>query len=173
MAAISGQRTSRSTSGSWKPTLSGRVGLGLLDLVRLDDVALLEVLVAVSPEAALESDSDFLDVVLEALEAADLPFVDLLVVPQQLRQRATGNPAILNPRTGNDADFRDLDRGQHFGATLPNLDEGRLVKALDGALDVVGDVVDDVITTDVDLLPLRGALGRRFGPDVEGDHQRI
>src|SRR5919201_1707450 len=96
MAAISGQRTSRSTSGSWKPTLSGRCarfvtrswstrssrvvtpgwsrcaalallrpvgqrfaalallrpvghaarGLGLLDLVGLDDVALLEVLVA-------------------------------------------------------------------------------------------------------------------------------
>src|SRR5216683_391028 len=49
MAMISGQRTNRSTSGSWKPTLSGRVGLGLFDLVGLDHVAFLEVLVALDP----------------------------------------------------------------------------------------------------------------------------
>src|SRR5207302_10922886 len=100
MAAISGQRTSRSTSGSWKPTLSGRVGLGLLDLVGLDDVAFLEVLVSVDPDAALQPCDHFLDVVLESLEAGDLAFVDQFVVAQHFCRRPTRDLAVLNARAG-------------------------------------------------------------------------
>src|SRR5438270_7300276 len=70
IAAISGQRTSRSTSGSWKPTFSGRVRLCLLDLVGLDDVAFLEVLVALDANAAVESCGDVLDVIIDALHSS-------------------------------------------------------------------------------------------------------
>src|ERR671936_209811 len=163
MAASSGHRTPRSTSGSWKPTLSGRKlslsyaplvnvpwpSSGLLDLVRLDDVAFLKVLVALDPDAAFESGRDFFDVVLEALETRNLAFVDLLVVAQQFGQRATGDLAVLHPGAGDHTDLRDFDGRQHIGAALPDLDEGRLVETLDGALDVVRHVVDDVVAADV------------------------
>src|SRR6202035_4994048 len=109
MAMISGQRTCRSTSGSWKPTLSGRVGLGLFDLVGLDDVAFLEVLGTVDPDAAFQSGDDFLDVVLEALQPRDLALVDQLAVARQLRGRAARDLAVLHPRAGDDAQLRDLD----------------------------------------------------------------
>src|SRR6202171_1350059 len=95
MATISGQWTSRSTSGSWKPTLSGRVGLGLFDLVGLDDVAFLEVLVPLDPDSAFQSGDDFLDVVLEALQTGDLGLVDRLVVAQQLCRRAARDLSVL------------------------------------------------------------------------------
>src|ERR1700674_5445113 len=101
MATISGQRTSRSTSGSWKPTLSGRVGLGLFDLVGLDDVAFLEVLVPLDPDPALQSGDNFLDVVLEALQTGDLGLVDRLVVPQQLRGLTARDLAIVHPGPGD------------------------------------------------------------------------
>src|ERR1700694_465203 len=127
MATISGQWTSRSTSGSWKPTLSGRVGLGLFDLVGLDDVAFLEVLVPLDADAALQSGDHFLDVVLEALQTGDLSLVDRLGVAQQFRGRAARDPAVLHPGPGDDSELRDLDRGQNLGAALPDLDEGRLV----------------------------------------------
>src|SRR6266566_4300257 len=127
IAAISGQRTSRSTSGSWKPTLSGRVGLGLLDLVGLDDVALLEVLVAVDPDAALQPGQHLMDVILEALEARDLALVDGFVVAQDLGGRAACDLAVQHPRAGDDAELRDLDGREHFGAAFPDLDECRLV----------------------------------------------
>src|SRR5690348_13669032 len=118
MATISGQRTSRSTSGSWKPTLSGRVGLGLFDLVGLDDVAFLVVLVAVDPDAAFQPGDDFLDVVLEALQTDDLTLVERLVVAQQLRRRPARDLALLHPRAGDDARLGDLDRGQDLGTAF-------------------------------------------------------
>src|SRR2546421_8617233 len=158
MASISGQPTSRSTSGSWKPTLSGRVGLGLLDLVRLDDVAFLEVLVAIDSDAALQPGDHFLDVVLESLESGDLAFVDELVVAKHLGRRSTRDLAVLHPGAGDDAKLWDLDRRQHVGAAFPDLDEGRLVEARDGPLDIGGHVGDDVVAAGVDLVP----LGRRL-----------
>src|SRR3984893_1217291 len=173
MATISGQRTARSTSGSWKPTLSGRVGLGLLDLVGLDDVALLEVLVDVDPDTALQSGQHFVDVVLEALETRNLALVNRLVVPQNLGERPARDLAVQHPGAGDDAQLRDLDRREDFSAAFPDLDEGWLVEALDGAFDVVGDVVDDVVTANVDLLPLAGLLGERVSLDVEGDDERV
>src|ERR1700737_241611 len=173
IAAISGQRTSRSTSGSWKPTFSGRVGLRLLDLVGLDDVAFLEVLVTLDPNAALEPSYDFLDVVLEPLQPGDLAFVDRLIVAEHLGGRATRDLAVLHPRAGDHAELRNLDWGQNVGATFPDLDEGRLVETLDGPLDVVGDVVDDVVVADVDLLPLSRFLRLLIRLHVEGDHQRV
>src|SRR6266852_3303697 len=173
MATISGQRTKRFTSGSWKPTLSGRVGLGLLDLVGLDDVALLEVLVPVDPDAALESGQHFVDIVLEALETLDLALVDRFVVSQDLGGRPACDLAVHYPRPGDNAQLRDLDRREHFGATLPDLDEGRLVETLDGPLDVVGDVEDDVVAADVHLLPLGGLLSERISLDVKGDDERV
>src|ERR1700737_5499146 len=115
MAMISGQRTSRSTSGSWKPTLSGRVGLGLFDLVGLDDVAFLEVLVSLDPETALQAGDDFLDVVLEALQTGDLGLVDRLAVAQQLRGRAARDLAVLHPRAGDEAALRFFDGGRDLG----------------------------------------------------------
>src|SRR5919204_5850517 len=198
MAAISGQRTSRSTSGSWKPTLSGRCsrlvtrswstraalallrpvghaarGLRLLDLVGLDDVALLELLVAIDPDAALEPGDHFLDVVFETLQPGDLAFVNLFVVAQQLRHRATGDLSILHPRASDNPDLRNPDRRQHFGSAFPDLHKGRLIQTLDGALDVVGDVVDDVVTTDIDLLAFGRSLCLGLRPHIEGDDQRI
>src|ERR1700732_5377609 len=132
MATTSRQRTARSTSGSWKPTLSGRVGLGLFDLVGLDDVALLEVLVAVDPDAALQYRQHLVDVVLEAPEPRDLALVDRLVVTRDLGERPARNLAVRHPRAGDDAQLRHLDGREHLGAAFPDLDEGGLVEPLDG-----------------------------------------
>ena len=62
----------------------------LLDLVRLDDVADLDVLVPVEADAALEALLDLGDVVLEAAQRADLALVDDAVVAQQPQLRVRG-----------------------------------------------------------------------------------
>src|SRR5215831_4294390 len=64
------------------PADSGQARPDRLQLVRLDDVAFLEVVEVLDADAALESLVDFLHVVLEAPQGGDLPGEDRLRVAQ-------------------------------------------------------------------------------------------
>src|SRR5437588_387894 len=69
--------------------------LTLVDLEGLDDVALLEVLVAVDADTALQPGRHLFDVVLEALQAADRTLEEQLVGARDLGHRPAGDLPLL------------------------------------------------------------------------------
>src|SRR5206468_8722957 len=136
-------------------------------LVGLDDVAHLDVLVTVEPDAALEALLDLRDVVLEAPQRPDLAFIDHAVVAQQAKLRIAADRALGDVAARDDAELRDLERIADFRAPASDFFQRRLEQALHGRLDLVGDVVDHRVETDLDAR-LVGFLGRLLlGTDVE------
>ena len=92
------------------------------------------------------------------------------------RTRQVALRVIRPSRTWRSRDRRlavDLVDAANLGAALGDLDHGRLVEALDGLLDVVGHLVDDVVEADVDALLLGGRASMIVGADVEADHDRV
>src|SRR5207248_809703 len=138
-----------------------------LQLVRLDDVALLEVVEVLQADAALEALVDFLHVVLETAQRGDAAGEDRLRVAQQPYERGQ--------RDLPDAGVDDVHR--HFGSGEPG---ERVLQRLDGSLHVRLD--DDLEDLRLVLLALgeqvleRELLGprdevllARLGPAVLGD----
>src|SRR5690348_9108389 len=128
-----------------------------LESVRLHGVAGLEVLPALEPDAALLARDDLADVFLEVLQRADATLEDLFPATEKLDPAATADLALHDATAGDDAGARDLDRGDHLDAALPDLTIRGLAQALGRALHVFGELVDDVVVADLDL----GLLGSR------------
>src|SRR5207248_5125377 len=72
-----------------------------LQLVRLDDVALLEVVEVLEPDAALESLVDLLHVVLETAQGGDAAGEDRLRVAQQAYEGSPGDLAVGDRGAGD------------------------------------------------------------------------
>src|SRR5262245_6214542 len=81
----------------------------LLDLEGLDDVADLDVLVPLEPDAALEALLDLGDVVLEAAQRPHLPLVDDAVVAEQPQLGVARDRALGHVAAGHDAELRNLE----------------------------------------------------------------
>src|SRR5262245_12893151 len=159
-------RTGNESRGAGTPSGVHHAG-DLLDLEGLDDVADLDVLVPVEPDAALESLLDLRDVVLEAPQRTHLAFVDDAVVAQQAQLRRTRDDALGHVAAGHDAELRDLEGIAYLRAAARHFLQRRLEQALHGLLDLVGDVVDHGVEADLHTR-LLGFLGRfLLGPDVE------
>src|SRR3954468_11513676 len=94
---------------------SGEALPGLFDLVRLDDVARLQVRVVLEPDAAFEALRHFADVVLEAPQARDLAGVDLLALAPQPQERAAGDLPLHHRGAGDRAELRDVEEVSHLG----------------------------------------------------------
>src|SRR5712692_6238156 len=116
-----------------------------LEAVGFHRVAGLESLVALDPDTALLSCRHLPHVLFEVLQRADPAFMDQLPPPVQLDPAAAADLAFDDPATGNDAQARDLDRRDHLDPALADLPVGRLAQALRGALDILGELVDDVV----------------------------
>src|SRR5712664_4915989 len=81
--------------------LSGQARPDRFQLVRLDDVAFLEVVEVLDADAALEALVDFLHVVLEAPERGDLAGEDGLRVALHAHVRGAGDLAVHDRRAGD------------------------------------------------------------------------
>src|SRR5690606_16970439 len=99
------ERPLRRAGGGWD--LQGR--RDLLHLVALDDVAFLDVVVAVEADAALVPGRDLADVVLEAAQRSDAALPDLHRIAHQADLRVADDLALGDVAAGDDADLRDAE----------------------------------------------------------------
>src|SRR5438552_14744237 len=122
----------------------------LLDLVRLDDVAHLDVLEALEREAALVAAGHLARVFLEPLEAPDPPVVHDDVVAQQAGLGAAHDLPVAHRAASNLADARDHEDLTHLGPAEHLLVQRRLEQALERVSHVVHRPVDHRVEPDVD-----------------------
>ena len=110
-------------------------------------------------DAALVVRLDLADVVAEAAQRLDpVGGDDLAAAPDA--GAAADDPAVGDERAGDDRALADAEDLADLGAALDDLDDLRLEQALEGRLDVVGQLVDDVVQPDVDALRPRRRDGR-------------
>src|SRR6266508_5940648 len=140
-----------------------------LESIGLHHVAGLEVLPTLEADAALLAGRHLAHIFLEVLEGADPALEELLLASEKLDPASTADLALHDAATGDDADARDLDRGDDLDLAFADLTVRRLAQALGRALDVLCQLVDDVVVADLDLGALgRGGAGRRW-LQVEAD----
>src|SRR3990172_8768364 len=138
----------------------------------LDHVALLEIIEPGKGDAAFEAGCDFADVVPEATQRLDpVGGDDLPASPDP--GAASDDPPVGDVRARDDLALANLDDLADLGPTLDDLDLLRLEEPGEGLLDVVGELVDDVVEADVDLLGLGRPPGRVADPGVEADDDRV
>src|SRR5437588_526136 len=139
----------------------------------LHDVAGDEVFPALEADAAFLARDHLAGVLLEMLERGDPPFVNLFLAADQLHPAAPRDLALDHPAAGDDPQPRDLDRHDDLDPAFPDLAVGGFAQAFGGALDILGQLVDDVVVADLNLLALGRFLGRRRGLQVEADDDRV
>src|SRR5580658_4051002 len=142
--------------------------LYFLDLVALDDVLLLDVVVAIEADAALEALGDVLHVLLEALERRQLSVPQDGAVSKEARlgralDRALGDVAA------SDRDPLDLEEDANLRSAVLLLDERRGKEPLHRALHVVHRVVDDRVEANLDLVLFGESARLARGSHVEAD----
>src|SRR5439155_5876700 len=144
----------------------------LLDGVGLDDVADLEVVHAVEPDAAIESAGYFLDVLLEAAQRADAAVPDAGAFAQQADLRGAGDIAAGHPAAGHRAGLGELEHLPHLRGPQHHLADLRLEHALERLAHLLDHLVDDLVEADLDLLAGGQLPGARVGAHVEADDDR-
>src|SRR5947207_10924869 len=146
---LSGTWSSKRLAAAYTPKLSRRPdGSGLRKLpevVRLDDVALLEVLEVGQADAALVARLHLADVVLEALERSDGAVPDHDPVAQEADLRAARDRAVADVAAGNLADPRHREDLPHLGFARDHFGELGLQHPFEGRVDVFEHLVDDLI----------------------------
>src|SRR5262245_58990747 len=132
--------------------LEGR--LDLFDIVRLDDVAVLDVVVALEADAALGAVLDLARVVLEALEAGELagPYDD--AVADEPHLGGALDAALDDHAAGDGADLADAERGADLCLAELLLHAPRRQQAFHRAAHIVDALVDDVVEADLHALLL-------------------
>src|SRR6266511_1424571 len=139
----------------------------------LEDIADLDVAVAVEHDAALEALLDLAHVVLEATQRADLACPDHRPLPDQVDLGVVGDLALLDDAAGDVADARGAEGLQHLGLADALLDLLGLEHALERGAQVLGDLVDHRVGADVDALFVGDAARLRQGTHVEADDDRV
>ena len=138
--------------------------LDLLDAEALDDVADLDVLVALDANAAFIALLDGLDVVFEAAQRGNLALEDDRGVAHDANLVIAGDFALGDIATGDVADLRDAEHVANLGDTRIALDDFGSEHADACGVDVLDSLVDDAIQANVDLLML-GRLACARGRD--------
>ena len=138
-----------------------------------DDVAFHDVVEVGEADAALVVLLDLADVVAEAAQRLDPVGRDDLGAAPDAGVAAADDPAVGDERAGDDRVLADADDLADLRPALDDLDDLRLEQALEGRLDVVGQLVDDVVQADVDALGLGGAAGGVGDLGVEADDDRV
>src|SRR5712691_8589391 len=154
---------------------SGRLEVGALDLtrlVRLEHVALFDVVEALEQDAALEALLDLAHVVLDAPQRRDRRLVDDGAVPHDAHLRPPADDTARDHAAGDRADARRAEQRAHLGLAERRLGLDRFQHADERLLDVLGQLVDDAVRADLDAdaLGQRARLGARA--HVEADDQR-
>ena len=93
--------------------------------------------------------------------------------PRQTRAPPSDDAAVRDEAAGDDRALADPEDLADLGPTLDHLHHLRLEHALQGRVDVVRELVDDVVEPDVDALGLGGAAGGVGDLGVEPDDDRV
>src|SRR6266567_3088658 len=160
---------SGSGGGGW---LVERRPLDLTGLERLDDVAFLDVIEAVEQDSALEAFGDFARIILEPLELGDRRLVDDRPVADDTCLRGAADDAARDHAAGNRSQPRDLEEGTYLRLAERLFLLDGLEHPDERLLDVLGELVDDAVRTDLDAFTLRKRSGFGIRSDVEPDHSR-
>ena len=115
---------------------------------------------------------DLAHLVLEALESLERAFVDDHVVAQQSHFGAALDHAFGNHAAGDAADLGDTEDLADLRVADQGFLVGRIEQADHQGLNVLGDLVDDAVVADVDLVALGDLARLRVGAHVEADDQR-
>src|SRR2546423_76500 len=150
--------------------------VGALDLPRLvdlEDVAFLHVVEALEQDPALEALGDRASVVLEARQLRDRGLLDDRAVADAPHRRAAADIALGHVAARDRAESRDPEQGPDLDLADRLLGRDRAEHADERLLDVLGQLVDDAVGSDLDAFALGelAGLGRR--PHVEADHHRV
>src|SRR5690348_12089986 len=124
-------------------------------------------------DAALEALCDLAHVVLEALEGVDRSRVDHRAFADHADARVAADDTVGDHATGDRADARRSECLPYLGLAdrLLRRDGGEL--ADQGLLDVLGELVDDVVGTDLDTFARRELASFGVRTDVEAEDQSV
>src|SRR4051812_15662748 len=173
---IAAPTTSRSTSLMRRMRGPGMLLQGLLDLFRLEElehVVILDVGVPLEDDAALLALLDFLDVVFETAQGAELAGPDHRALADQADAGSAYGFALGDDAAGDAADLGGFEGlfDQRLADRL--LDRNRVEQALHRVAQVFGDFVDDRVGADVDALTPRRPFRVEQRPHVEADDDRV
>src|SRR5437764_12883024 len=145
------------------PSCARLVARDFTHFVELQDVAVLEVLEVLEAYAALVPRGDLTHVVLEAAQGRHGRVGNDHAVAEQPDLLPARRLAFLHVAACDGADLRDLERRPHLRASGDLLGEDGLEHAFERGLDVLDQLVDDLVRTDLDaaLLRLRARLSVR------------
>src|SRR5580658_4131762 len=115
-----------------------------VDPVGFDDVVGLDVVEVADLDAAFEVLWDFLGVVLEPFEGFDRSFIDLASLTDQPDFGRAFDDALSYKATGDRTNLGDLEDLAHHGTAEMDFLDLRDEHPLDGLLDVVGHLVNDI-----------------------------
>ena len=115
---------------------------------------------------------DFADFVLEAAQRLQRALVDDHAVAQQSNLGAALDHAVGDHAAGDVAGLGDLEDLANLSVADQGFLVGRVEQAEHQGLHVLGDLVDDAVVADVDLVALGDLAGLRVGAHVEADEQR-
>src|SRR5262249_50248015 len=140
---------------------------------RFDHVAFLYVIEVGDVDAAFHAVAHLAGVVFEALERADLAFVDLYAVAHQPDLGLALDHAIEHVAAGNRSGLGHAEGLAHLGPAQVGFLDDRLEQAGHGFLDLVLQLINDRMQPDIDLLHVRQLLRLALRTNVEADDHRV
>src|SRR3954469_3209908 len=153
-----------------------RLEVGALDLARLVDlehIAFLHVVEALQEDAAFEAGLDLAGVFLEALQLRDPRLVDDGPVADDADAGVAPHGPARHVGAGDRAEPRHAEQLPHLDLAERVLHRDRSQHPDESLLDVLGQLVDDAVGSDLDALALRERPRLRVRPHVEADDHRV
>ena len=139
--------------------------------IGLDDVAVFEVDESFDCQAALEAGRHLADIVAEVLEAGHGAGYDFRTAAKNSDRRASSYRAVVDVDSGNLRPPTEVEHGSNSRATLEYVFVDGLQHALERVFDIFGQVVDNVVITDLDAFGAsqRAGAGLRLRVETEDD----
>src|SRR3989338_5602467 len=145
----------------------------LLELPGLEEVADLDVHLALEEDAALQAFLDLPRVVLDPLEARDPHLGDAHTPADDADGAVAADGPLRDHASGHHPGLGNLEELAHLGAADERLLDGRLQQPFDGRRDGIHQLVDDLVDVEVDPLGRGEDLDFRLDADVEADDDGI
>src|SRR5208337_1698686 len=144
-----------------------------LNLIGLNDVFFLDIVEILNTDTAFESGLDFLDVILEPSEGTDLSVIDDYIVAKNSCPGVSFHTAVEYGAACNHPEFWNMKGLSYFRPADHVLFVYRLEHADYGAPDVIEELIDDIIVTNVHRFLLGQLLNLRIRSYIEADHDSI
>src|SRR5208337_4680182 len=141
-----------------------------LNLIGLKDVSFLEIVKVLDPDTAFKSRLDFLDIILEASEGADLSVVDNYTVTKHPCSGISFHSAVEHRAACNHPHLRNMESLSYFCPAYHILFVNGLEHAEYGGPDVVDELIDDIVEANVHSFLLGQFMHLRIRSDIEADY---